>query len=56
MNNAAGTKTFKPNFKKAWTDKDHRVASAMLDKCVEKHQDTDIYRYIIDDLSETGDW
>ena len=56
MANAAGTKTFKNDFKGAWTHKDHREASNMLDMCVAKHGDTDIYQYMIDDFSEIGDW
>lgn len=56
MANAAGTKTFRNDFKGAWTHKDHRVASDMLDRCVEKHNDTDTYQYTIDDFSESGDW
>jgi len=56
MANAIGTKTFRDDFKGAWTDKDNRVASDMLDRCVEKHNDTDTYQYAIDDFSEVGDW
>jgi hypothetical protein len=56
MANAAGTKTFKNDFRDAWTNKDHRVASDMLDRCVSRHNDTDEFDYIIDDLSEVGDY
>lgn len=56
MANAVGTKTFRDDFSGAWTDKDHRVASDMLDRCVERHNDTDTYQYAVDDFSECGDW
>ena len=54
--NAAGTKTFKPDFKLAWTNKDHRAASNMLDMCVAKHGDTDKFSYSVDDFGEVGEW
>jgi len=56
MANAAGTKTFKEDFRGAWTHKDHRIASNMLDLCVAKHGDTNEFDYVIDDFSEVGDW
>ena len=56
MRNAAGTKTFKAEFQGAWTDKDHRVASNMLDMCVAKHGDTSKFSYSVDDFGEIGDW
>lgn len=56
MNNAMGTKTFRSGFAGAWTHKDHRASSNMLDICVAKYNDTDKFDYIIDDLNESGDW
>lgn len=56
MKNAAGTRTFKNDIANAWTTPDHRKASDMLTKCVEKHKDKDKFTYLIDDLDESGDW
>jgi len=56
MANALGTKTFKFEILNAWSDKNHRIASAMMTACIAKHNDTDKFKYFIDDLDETGEW
>jgi hypothetical protein len=56
MANAAGTKTFKNDISNAWTDSDHRVAGNMMARCVDKHNDEDDFKYLIDDLDESGEW
>ena len=56
MRNAAGTKTFKNDISNAWSSPDHRIASDMMTACVNKHNDTDKYQYLIDDIDEIGDW
>lgn len=56
MANAVGTKTFKSDISNAWSISDHRGASDMMTKCINKHKDTDKFTYAIDDIDETGDW
>lgn len=56
MANAVGTKTFKDDISNAWSDSDHRVASAMMIRCIDKHNDTDKFTYSIDDVDESPEW
>lgn len=56
MANAVGTKTFKNDMSNAWSTKDHRIASDMMCKCINKHNDTNKFIYMIDDIDEISDW
>ncbi len=56
MGNAVGTKTFKDDIANAWSDSDHRIASDLMIKCIQKHNDTDKFHYIVDDIDESGDY
>lgn len=56
MANAVGTKTFKNDAINAWSVSDHRLASDMLIKCINKHSDTKDFKYMIDDLDESAEY